>query len=252
LIEEAAMELVLLGTGGYHPNEVRHTSCLMIPQHGIVLDAGTAMFRVRDHLQTSELSIFLTHAHLDHIIGLTFLFDVLYQQQAQSATVYGDRAKIQSIQERLLGEPFFPAKLPVDFLELTSHTPLAEGGILRTFPLEHPGGSLGMRLDWPGHSLAYVTDTVAKADADYLQDIQGANVLVHECYFPDGHEQIAEKTGHSCLSAVAKVARAAGVGRLILVHFNPLSETLDEFDLQAARSIFPATEFGVDGMRVEF
>ena len=75
------MKLLLLGTGGYHPSELRHTACLMLPTEGIILDAGTAMFRVRDHIQTDSLEILLSHAHLDHIVGLTFLFDVLHQKE---------------------------------------------------------------------------------------------------------------------------------------------------------------------------
>jgi ribonuclease BN (tRNA processing enzyme) len=246
------MELVLLGTGGYHPNETRHTACLMLPEQGILLDAGTALFRARQYLQTSDLTIFLTHAHLDHIVGLTFLFDVLEDRQTQRAVVFGDPAKCAAIQSRLLDEPFFPASLPVEFRPLPGDMPLAGNGRLRSFPLEHPGGSIGLRLDWPGHSLAYVTDTSAKPGAAYLEHIRGVDLLVHECYFPDGHEQIAETTGHSCLSAVARLAKEAGVGRLVLVHFDPRSERLDEFDLQAARTIFTATQFGQDQMRLDF
>ena len=71
------MKLIILGSTGYHPNELRHTACFMLPEIGVVLDAGTGIFRVRRTLQTPDLTIFLTHAHVDHIVGLTFLFDVL-------------------------------------------------------------------------------------------------------------------------------------------------------------------------------
>ena len=49
----------------------------MLPEVGVVLDAGTGFYRVREHLRTSELDVFLTHAHLDHVVGLTYLFDVV-------------------------------------------------------------------------------------------------------------------------------------------------------------------------------
>ena len=69
------MQLHLLGTTGYHPNDQRHTACMMLPEIGVVLDAGTAMFRVRDRLCTKTLDIFLTHAHLDHIVCTAQAFD---------------------------------------------------------------------------------------------------------------------------------------------------------------------------------
>ena len=38
-----------------------------------MLDAGTAAFRVKDYIRTNKLDVLLTHAHLDHVIGLTYL-----------------------------------------------------------------------------------------------------------------------------------------------------------------------------------
>ena len=64
------MRLVCLGTNGLHPNEDGQTACYMIPELGIVLDAGTGLNRMSKYLQTSELVIYLTHSHADHVIGL--------------------------------------------------------------------------------------------------------------------------------------------------------------------------------------
>ena len=130
--------------------------------------------------------------------------------------------------------------------------PLAGGGRLDYFPLEHPGGTLGFRLDWPGHSLAYVTDTMARLDAGYVERIRGVDLLVHECNFPDAQADFAEQTGHSWTTAVAEVARAAGVGHLMLVHINPLATGADPIGLPTARAIFPKTDLGHDRLVVEF
>ena len=124
------MQLVLLGTTGYHPNEIRHTPCMMIPDLGILLDAGTAMHRVRSRLVTKELDIFLTHAHLDHVMGLTFLFDVLYERDTERVTVHGEPDKLAAVQEHLLNELLFPVKLPCDYRPLEQNLPLAGGGRL--------------------------------------------------------------------------------------------------------------------------
>ncbi len=58
------MKLVLLGTTGYHPNDERETACFMLPEQGIVLDAGTAMYRVRDQLVTDELTLSSSPTHI--------------------------------------------------------------------------------------------------------------------------------------------------------------------------------------------
>jgi ribonuclease BN (tRNA processing enzyme) len=246
------MKLVLLGTTGYHPNDQRQTACFMLPELGIVLDAGTAMYRVRDLLVTRKLDIFLTHAHLDHIVGLTFLFDVIYGKQVDRVTVHGKADKLAAIREHLFAEPIFPVQPPCQFQPLDGDVLLGGGGKLSYFPLVHPGGTVGYRLDWPGHSLAYVTDTVARPEADYIEQIRGVDLLVHECYFPDSHSEMAEKTGHSWTTPVAEVARAAGVGRLLLVHVNPIAAEADPLGLPGARAIFPQTDIGYDRMVVDF
>ncbi len=166
--------------------------------------------------------------------------------------VHGEAAKLAAIKEHLFSEPIFPVQPPFDWCPLGEEVELAGGGKLTHFPLAHPGGSIGFRLDWPDRSLAYVTDTTAAVDAPYIEKIAGVDLLLHECYFPDGWEERAELTGHSCITPVAQVAAAADVGLLVLVHVNPLAEEDDPFGLDAARAIFPAIEIGEDGMTIEF
>jgi ribonuclease Z len=246
------MKLVFLGTAGYHPSETRHTSCLMLPEVGVVLDAGSGMFRVRDRLGTSTLDIFLSHAHLDHVWGISFLFDTCHGKSLERVTLHAEAAKLTAIQTHLLAHELFPAKLPFSAAPLTEPVPLAGGGKLTQFPLDHPGGSVGFRLDWPERSMAYITDTTARPNAPYISHIRGVDLLVHECNFPDDNEEWAEKTGHSCLTNVLKLAKAAGVGRLILTHMDPLATDEDPVGLAASHLLFPKTEIARDLMEVEF
>jgi len=246
------MRLLLLGTAGYHPNETRHTACLLIPEQGVMLDAGTATFRAGRYLRTPELDIFLSHAHVDHVVGLTYLLNVARMHALERVRVYGEEDKLCAIREHLLARAVFPAQPPCTWVPLGQEVPLAAGGRLTWFPLAHQGGSVGYRLDWPGHAMAYVTDTTADPAAEYVERIRGVDLLVHECYFPDARAEWARQTGHSHTTAVAQVARTAGVGRLMLVHLDPLSPEADPIGLDVARAIFPHTELGTDLMAVEF
>jgi ribonuclease Z len=246
------MKLILLGTGGYFANDLRHTACLMLPEVGVVLDAGSGMFRVADHLATDGLDIFLSHAHLDHIIGLTYLLGTLSEEVQRRTIVHGNAAKLDAIRSHLFSEPLFPIEPVFSFAPLAGEVALKEGGKLSYFPLKHPGSSLGYRLDWPSGSLAYVTDTTAAADAAYIEQIRGVSVLVHESYFADGSHEMAKVTGHSCLSDVAKVAAAADVGLLVLVHVNPNLRSDADLDLRPAQKLFKNTLLGTDRMEIEF
>lgn len=246
------MRLVVLGTAGFHPNEQRDTSCYMLPDLGFVLDAGTGMHRVRRWLQTETLDIFLSHAHLDHIVGLTYLTDIVWQRNVSRVTVHGDAAKLASIARHLYSEDLFPLRPQYQTFEIGSEPYHLHSCRVTAFRLPHPGGSLGFRFDWPDRSLAYVTDTTAGPDADYVQAVAGVDLLLHECNFRDSESEWAEKTGHSHTSQVARVAAKAAVGKLLLTHFNPLDDSHDPVGLDRAREIFPNTILAEDGMTVEF
>ncbi|MCH9652658.1 MAG: metal-dependent hydrolase [Planctomycetes bacterium] len=244
------MRIVLLGTGGYHPNERRHTACLMIPELGIIFDAGTSFFRVPDFLQTRDLQIFLTHAHLDHIVGLSFFLVPMLTDQVSSVQVFGEEAKLAAIQTHLFCEEIFPVLPDYEFISLPETVTVPGNGILRHLKQEHPGGSLGYRIDWPDRSLAYMTDTAHPEQN--LEFVQGVDLLIHECYFPDEMAEWADKTGHSHTTPVANLARDSKAGKLILTHIDPQRAGDDPIDIKVAQKIFPNTILGEDLMEIDF
>ena len=72
-----------------------------------------------------------------------------------------------------------------------------------------------------GDALAYVTDTVIDpATADF---VRGVKLLLHEVWLTAAEvaESDPASSGHSDADAVADLARAAGVGRLWIVHHHP-------------------------------
>lgn len=245
------MELHLLGTGGYHPSERRHTACLLLPEIGLAFDAGSSFFRVPSRMRTAELDVFLSHAHLDHVTGLTFPLVAMQLGQIEKMRVHAKPKYLDAVRDHLLQPQLFPVEPEIEYLELAERTEVGGGGVLTHVPLVHPGGSTGYRIDWPDRSFAYITDTTAPGD--YVEFIRGVDLLVHECYFPDGNDEWAVKTGHSCTTPVAELAREAGVGRMLLVHTDPQRAADDDpIGLDVARAIFPATEIAEDLQVVEF
>jgi ribonuclease Z len=246
------MRLIFLGTGGYHPSERRHTACLVIPECGVAIDAGTGLFRMGRYLEISELDLFLSHAHLDHVAGLTYFFSVMYEHPLRRITVHGAEEKLAAVREHLFSEDIFPGNPPLEFRAIKREVALPKDGRLTSFPVAHVGGALGFRLDWPGRSMAYVTDTTASPEAAYLEEIRGVDLLVHECYYPDSAAEFAERFGHSTTRAVAELARRADVGRVLLTHIHPLAPDGANLDLPEARKVFSELELAEDLQEVEF
>ncbi len=249
------MKLHCLGTAGYHPNETRHTSCYFVPEAGLVLDAGSGLFRLTDLIQTRHLDILISHAHLDHIVGLTFLLDVLHRRAevgrpVESLRIFGQRAKLDAIRTHLFSDLIFPVPLSADWIAIDDQPRFQAGGAEIAWRIQpHPGDSLGYRIDWPGHRLIYATDTSGQiGDADVQWCVQAGpegesepkrpDLLIHECYFRDSHQEWAKQTGHSWTGRVAEVAGRVRPRRLLLTHLNPLETAADPIDSDRIAAVF--------------
>lgn len=260
------MKLIMLGTGGFIPTDSAQTACYFLPEVGVLLDAGSGLYRLSQYLQTTDLDVFLTHAHGDHTNGLVWLFGSFVTRDLRACAEGTEESSISSIvdraNQRLHAVRVHGTQPALDFAQkrlepygmdwrlLSGPVTLPQGGTLTYFDVGH-NDEVGFRLDWPGHSLAYVTDTTARPDSGYIEHIRGVDLLLHDCNGPDRMTGLTTHIGHSVTSAVARVAALAQVKRLILIHKNPLGWSLEE-DLPAARNIFPSIEIGQDGMEVEF
>ena len=93
-------------------------------------------------------------------------------------------------------------------------------------------------------SYAYCSDT--NYSARLARMVEGVDVLYHEATYAADMRKTAKERGHSTTEDAAKVAKMAGVGRLLIGHFSSrykdLSLLLDE-----ARAMFPATDIACEG-----
>lgn len=241
------MQLTCLGTGGYHPNERRQTACYYLPELDLVLDAGTGIFRLPTRLQSSHLKIVVTHAHLDHICGLTYLLVPMLLGQLTHIEIIAEHKTIDAIETHLFASPVFPMRPNFQMRPIVAGDEilLSHGAVMSTCPLPlHPGGSMGIKITTGNSTLAYITDTTTSDD--YIPFIHKADLLLHECYFSDDNAQWCEPTGHSHTTSVANLAKTAQVKRLGLIHIDPQNPTDDPIGISTALTIFPKSVLAED------
>ena len=220
-----------------------NTSCLEVRGDGdslLILDAGTGIRPLGAGLLDKcpvQVHVLLTHLHIDHIEGFGFFGPVW--TAGHDIHVWGPPSPLRTLRSRLAGylsPPLFPVHLSDAPAMLTFHDvpdePWEIGGILiDAQPIEHPGATVGFRLEHDGWSLAYLPDhepalglDLALVETDWISGIglaSGADVLVHDAQWFDAEYPSKVGWGHSSVSDAVTFAHAAGAGRLVLWHHDP-------------------------------
>ena len=248
-----------------------NTSCVEVRCGGetIIFDCGTGLRALGAQLVTegpTKASIFMSHYHWDHIAGLPF-FAPAYDPQS-ALTLYGATRKGKTVRQILSGQmidPYFPVDLGV-FNAHLRFVPLQDGGkavmgavTVRAAELNHPGGSLGYRVDCQGKSLVYATDFEhgTAADDRLVELARGVDLLIYDAqYLPAEYEAIGAKSkrgwGHSTFAAGATIAKQAGVKQLALFHHAPERHDRDVAAIaKLARKIHASSFAAKEGLVVE-
>ena len=139
------------------------------------MDAGTGIYRLAPLIETDSLDILISHAHLDHTAGLTFLLDILFERPVSQVRIWGEQEKLDAIRQHLFHDLIFPVQLDAQWIAIDDQEEFGIGEVQVTHrPQQHPGGSVGYRLDWDGSStpakrLVYVTDTVGDTSEEAIR-----------------------------------------------------------------------------------
>ena len=244
------------------------TSCFSLDTGGgalIVLDAGSGLERLGRWMRENgrhRADIFISHLHLDHILGL-FAFPLL-QDPAAEIFLYGSPGTVRSL-VHLIGPPLWPVDLTAcrakvalqecrtgeAFSPARGRTPAppltvtAMGGC-------HPGGCTYYRLDGEGRSLTYALDCETEGDtARRLASFaRGTDLLIWDAHFAPGGA--IPGWGHSTWREGVDLRRMAEAGRVLMTHYG--GEYNDVFlrrQETLAREADPAADFAKEGMVME-
>lgn len=94
-----------------------------------------------------------------------------------------------------------------------------------------------------GRTFVYMVDTRPFPGA--IEFARGADLLLHDGMFDDAFKEEARERGHSTAREAAEVAKAAGAGRLVLVHISPRYQSVQTL-VEESRSVFPGTRVARD------
>jgi len=269
------MEVLFWGVRGAIPcpgeETVRYggnTACIELNlgegSRPVVIDAGTGIRRLghdlmarRDRGAALAVDIFLTHTHLDHIIGFPF-FAPLYLPGAQIrifGPATGGDPSLQRILEGQMSYHYFPVRLSevaadVSYRELAEGTiALDDGTSVTVRYLNHPLLCLAYRFERQGRAVCTAFDTepyrnlFAQAAGERPEEealsgegewaaaqgngrlealYGGADLLIHDAqYTAAEYETSYRGWGHTALEEAIATATRAEVKNVVLFHHDP-------------------------------
>ncbi len=262
------------------PHTVRYggnTVCLELqfqnPHRRIIIDAGSGLRALGNHLAQDSnnrrpfrADLFLTHTHLDHILGIPF-FSPIYLSETK-LKIYGPVTCEEESLEIVLGGQlsyrYFPVRqaelaADIEYFDLTeSRLDLGDGIHLTTKYLNHPLLCLGYRFEYRGKVFCTAYDTepfhnlfstnsddpaydealiregelAARAENRRMEEfIAGADVLIYDAqYTRQEYETSRIGWGHAPVEYAIDIAKRAEVSTLALFHHDPMrtDSQLDE------------------------
>ncbi|MDO9021597.1 MAG: MBL fold metallo-hydrolase [Deltaproteobacteria bacterium] len=247
-----------------------NTSCVEVTvgETRLVLDAGTGLRALGNELMKQgpvDLTLLLSHVHWDHIQGLPF-FAPLYAPGTRIQVVTGaNGTPTREVLRRQMSAPTFPVDLndvpaALDFTEVRDRQRFRVGEAEVTVArANHPDQVYAYRVASGGSAVVYATDTehYRCVDPRLVALARDADVLIYDAQYLPG-EYAGEGGmsrvgwGHSTWEAAVELARAAGVGRLVLFHHDPsrTDEGVASIEAQAGQA-FGDVVAAREGMSIE-
>jgi ribonuclease BN (tRNA processing enzyme) len=237
------MKLTVLGCSG-GIGSGRHTTCLMVDDD-VLIDVGTGVTTLEFDALSRIDHIFLTHAHLDHILGLPLLLDSVGEQRATPVIVHALPDVLAVLEKHLFNWQLWP-----DFREIPSpdapwlrFEALQHGEeyvlgarCFRPVPVNHVVPACGYHLAAAGGSLVFSGDTThSEAFVAALNAIPDLRHLIIETSFENALADVARASKHHWpASLAAELAGLQPAPEIWITHLKPGNEAAIMAELRAA------------------
>jgi len=269
-----------------------NTSCVEVQVDGrrLIFDAGTGIIPLGKELCNGAAAvpaayIFLSHTHIDHVMGLCF-FEPLLTAKARTFILGpgGSSGALTRSLHHLTHSDLFPVSLDelkgkkeifslaggeIIRFGLAGHRPkinparAGNGGEseLRIATYKSPAhplnGVMLYRVFYDNKSFVYATD-IEEQDGGYPEIVEfarGADLLIHDGqYLPDEYFSRTKPRkgwGHSTIELAIEVAKKAGVKRLALFHHEPTHDDNTMAMIEdRAKQLFESSVVAHEGMEI--
>lgn len=216
-----------------------HTVCVsaLWGDHLVIFDTGSGLYNLGQWVFAQDrilkISIFVSHYHMDHIVGYPF-FGPAWNKN-YSIDVYGGNLEnlggVEHFFTKTICHPIFPISLKIMAADMRYHDIAAGQTIslsdeLSVVPLalNHPGGSLGYKLISPKGSVCYITDhehKIGEVNQPLIDFTHKSKLTIYDSTYDD--DTFAPKLGwgHSTWQEALRLQKAAQIEQMAIFHHDP-------------------------------
>jgi ribonuclease BN (tRNA processing enzyme) len=193
----------------------------------VLFDAGSLTKALDIRAQRRVEYIFITHAHLDHVIGIPFLLDnIAVSNIRHRVNIIGIPAVLKAIKKNILNDSIWPdfTAIPnrdngiVGWFALKPGQPMnIDGYTVTPYKVSHSVPAAGYLIESEKRRKVFYTGDTGPTSSTW-EKLKGKRIdsLIIEVSFPEKMQKLAIKTGHL----------TPGLLKKELSKMNPLPETI--------------------------
>ena len=229
------------------------TACVLLQmkEDTFLLDAGSGLLNLEYAVwENRALHIFLSHFHLDHMMGL-LLSEALFTpgQKVHFYTADPD-ADIYAILNGMMQKPYWPVdagyfKADIICHNLSMRKQLIKGTNtkVQAFELDHPDRAFAYRFWNGGESVVYATDGEFSLESEhgqtqyrnFIKFAKGANAVILDAQYTQEEYESKKGYGHTSMEMAKQIALELREGQTLMFHHAP--DKLDRHLLKIERAI---------------
>ncbi len=228
------MKVRVLGCSGGIGGD-RHSTSLLVDDD-ILIDAGSGVTRLSLEAMARISHLFVTHAHLDHILALPTMLDSVGVGRAAPLQIHALPGVIEILKAHIFNWQIWPdfARVPTPERPFMVYVPLEIGQPvslgareITAIPASHGRPAVGYRLRGERGSLIFSGDTTSHSDlfeiANATSDLRH---FIVEASFDNDHQDIAAVSDHYCpATLLPDLARLKPGVPVWITHLKPGGES---------------------------
>ncbi len=229
------MQIKILGWAGGIGANLR-TTCFLIDDD-VLIDAGTGLGDLPLNSMTGIRHIFLTHSHMDHIVGLPLLADSMFGVHDEPIIVHALEETIKAIKTHIFNWIIWP-----DFSELpTRENPSINFKVMKPgekitirsrefemIAVNHTVPGVAYCVSTRNRTVVFSGDTTTNDNLwDVLNGYHHIDMMFVESAFSNSEMEISKIAKHYCPSLLGEdIKKLRHRPDIWLTHFKPGEEDL--------------------------